>query len=150
MKRQTIICLPILLFSQVSVGQKGLTKAAARYVPGVSWRAKSVVTADFTCSGRMQTAILGVSKTEIVVAVFLNGTNNRPEVLRYSARVRNPVTAALKAEGLDFDPKEDSGYDLPGLQRSMTCKGLNLSDGEIDSAHIYWNRVSRRLEDWVR
>jgi hypothetical protein len=86
MKRQIIVGLQVLLFSQAGAGQETVTRAAARYVPGVSWRAKSVVTADFTCRGRMQTAILGVSPSEIVVAVFLNGTNSRPEVLPYSQR----------------------------------------------------------------
>ena len=83
-------------------------------------------------------------------AVFLNGTNSRPEVLRYSAKVRDPASATLQAESLDYDPKEDPGYVLSGFQRSKTCKGLNLSDGKIDSAHIYWNHESLRFDDWVR
>jgi hypothetical protein len=55
-------------------------------------------------------------------------------VLRYSAKVRNPAYATLKAEDLDYDPREDPGYELPGFQRSKSCKGLNLSDGEIDTS----------------
>jgi hypothetical protein len=150
MKREIIISLPLLLFSQIGVDQEALTKAATRYVPGVSWRARSVVTADFTCRGRLQTAILDASPSEIVVAVFLNGTNSRPEVPRSSAKVRDPASATLQTESLDYDPKEDPGYVLPGFQRSKTCKGLNLSDGEIDSAHIYWNHESLRFDGWVR
>jgi hypothetical protein len=98
----------------------------------------------------MQTAILGASPSQIVVAVFLNGTNSRPEALRYPAKVRGPASATLQAESLDYDPKEDPGYVLSGFQRSKTCKGLNLSDGKIDSAHIYWNHESLRFDDWVR
>jgi hypothetical protein len=29
------------------------------------------------------------------------------------------------------------------------ANGLNLSDGETDSAHIYWNYKSHRFEDWT-
>jgi hypothetical protein len=37
---------------------------------------------------------------------------------------------------------------LPGFQQSKTCKGLNLSDGETDSAHIYWNHKALRFGEW--
>jgi len=150
MKCQTIIGLSLLLSSQMAAGQGALTKAAARYVPGVTWREKSVVTADFTCRGHQQKAILGTSSTEIVVAVFINGTKSRHELLHYSAEARNPSTATLTMESLDYDPKDDPGGVLPGFQRSRTCKGLNLSDGEIDSAHIYWNHNAFRFDAWAR
>lgn len=104
---------------------------------------------DFTCRGRKQQAILGTNAAEIVIAVFVNGISARPEVLRYSAKARNAKTAELKVEALDFDPKADIGYELPGFRRSKSCKGLNLSDGLTDSAHIYWNRESNRFEDWT-
>jgi hypothetical protein len=68
-------------------------KAAAKYSPDVNWRANSIVTADFTCSKRKQTAIPGTDAADIFVAVFLNGTAKKPEILRFSAKVRNPTTA---------------------------------------------------------
>jgi len=126
--------------------------AAARYVPGVDWRPKSIVTGDFSCSGRTEKAILGTTPTEIIVAVFLNGTAKRPEVLRYSAKARRASSAALTIEDLNFELKDlqaDLGFVPPGLRPSKTCKGLNLSDGETDSAHIYWNHESRRFDDWT-
>jgi hypothetical protein len=114
-------------------------------MPDVNWRVRSVVTDDFTCRGRKEGAILGVSATEIVISVFVEGLNERPEVLRYSRKARRADTAELTVESLDYDPD----YALPGFQRSRSCKGLNLSDGETDSAHIYWNRNSRRFDDWT-
>jgi len=101
----------------------------------------------------MQPAILGTSQSEIVIAVFLNGTTSRPEVLRYSAKVRDPASAELKIEDAYSHLKEiadELGAVPPGMQPSETCKGLNLSDGRIDSAHIYWNHDARRFDDWVR
>jgi hypothetical protein len=123
--------------------------AATKHVHGVSWRAKSVITGDFSCRGKTETAILGTSKSEIVVAVFLDGLKREPQVLRYSATVRDAASAVLDIESLDLDREEELGYALPGFRRSNTCKGLNLSDGRSDSAHIYWNHESRRFDDWV-
>jgi hypothetical protein len=117
---------------------------------GLCGKSIPIVTGDFDCSGRKQQAILRVNKTEIAVLVFVHGIGNRPEILRYLATVRNPNSAELTVESLDYDPKAEIGADLPGFQRSMTCQGLNLSDGEVDSAHIYWNHNSNHFEDWSR
>jgi len=124
-----------------------IVEAAATFVPGVSWRPESVLTADFTCRGRKEQAILGVTAREIVIVVFLNGSADKPEVLRYSAEARDPNEVKLTIESLDFDPAGDLG-DLPGFRRSRTCKGLNLSDGKVDSAHIYWNHDAQHFDDW--
>jgi hypothetical protein len=69
--------------------------------------------------------------------------------LRYSAKARDPKTAELTVEGLDYDPNQDIGYELEGFQRSKSCKGLNLADGLTDSAHIYWNLKAHRFDDWT-
>lgn len=123
--------------------------AAKRFMPGVRWRADSVLHADFSCRGHQETAILGVSDTDIVIAVFLKGLAKRPEAIRYSL-ARDTSSLHLTAEGRDWDPKADLGYTLPGFQRSKSCQGLNLADDEVDSAHIYWDHDSHRFEDWVR
>ena len=97
----------------------------------------------------VMTKVHGVSPKEIVIAVFLNGLTEPPEVLRYSAAVRGAKEAHLTLESLDDDPKDEIG-DLPGFRRSRRCQGLNLSDDRIDSAHIYWNHDAKRFNDWVR
>ena len=141
-----LICLSVTGLLQ----EAAIPAAASKFVPGTAWQPKSVVEADFTCRGRKEQAILGVTAEEIVIAVFIGGTTQPPEVLRYSAKVRDPRLAKLTIEGLDWDPKEDEGIELPGFERSRTCKGLNLSDAEIDSAHIYWNHAGKKFSDWVR
>lgn len=149
--RRTIIAgLPVVLFAQTTPRvEPSVQAAAAKYVPGISWRAKSVVSGDFSCRGRTESAILGASESWIVVAVFLNGLNHKPQVLEYSTRARNAASAILEIESLDFDREKELGYALPGFRRSKTCKGLNLSDGRSDSAHIYWNHEARRFDDWT-
>lgn len=133
-----------------AVGAPSIIAAASKFVPGVTWRSQSVLTADFTCRGRREQAILGVTPKEIVIAVFLNGTAAPPEILRYSAAVRDANTVKLTVESLDYDAKDAYVRDLPGLRRSHACKGLNLSDDMIDSVHIYWNHDARRFSDWTR
>jgi hypothetical protein len=143
--------LTLLLVSAIAAAaEPSMVQSAARFVPGVRWRAGSVLTADFSCSGRRQHAILGTNAKDIVIAVFVNGESRRPEVLRYSAAVRVARWAKLTLETLDYDPLEELGYSLPGFQRSRTCKGLNLGDGETDSAHIYWNRDDHQFNEWSR
>ena len=144
-----MLALVLILILQTPGPPPSIAAAAAKYVPGVKWQPRTVLTADFSCRGRKEQAILGVNASDIVIAVFLNGTNQRPEVLRYSAKVRNAASAELTVEDQDYDPKDDIGGSLPGFQLSTTCKGLNLSDGRGDSAHIYWNRKDRRFDDWV-
>jgi hypothetical protein len=137
----------MLAVIQGAVQPSSILAAASKFVPGVTWQANSVVAADLSCRGRKEQAILGVSPTEIVVAVFLNGLKERPEVLRYSAEARDAATAKLTIEKLN---KDEIGPGDPAFPRSRTCKGLNLSDGKIDSAHIFWDPKARRFNDWVQ
>jgi hypothetical protein len=141
--------LIVLAIASTNAQTPSVAPAASKFLPEVSWRAASIVSADFTCRGRQEQAILGTTSKEILIAVFINGVGQTPEVLRYSSAVRDARTAKLTIESLDYDPTEDIG-ELPGFRRSRTCKGLNLTDERIDSAHIYWNHVAKRFGDWVR
>jgi hypothetical protein len=129
------------LFSKATSSEVVLIKrAAGKYFAAVTWRADSVVSGDFTCSVKKDWAILGTNTSELLIAMFISGPGGKPEVLRHSGSAPNPSTVALSIEDLNYDPQKETGYALPGFQRSKTCKGLDLSDGEIDSAHIYyWN-----------
>ena len=151
MKRLTWVAVLGLAITHALLVQNSVSveKAATKYVPGVAWQRRSIVFGNFTCHVRKEQAILGVSESEIVIAVFVHGFGSRPEVLRDSGKGRSPNTTELKIEDLDYDPKEMIGSDLDGFRRSKSCKGLNLSDGETDSAHIYWNHKSQRFEDWT-
>jgi hypothetical protein len=147
-QRLSFAILLALPLSRAGLSADALIKEAAKYFPGVRWQ-EGAVTGNFTCQGRTEKAILGVSKSEILIAVFTGRSNKKPVVLRYQ-RTRNIETLKLTTEDLDYDPKAEIGTDLPGFQRSKKCSGLNLSDGEVDSAHIYWNHESHRFQDWTR
>lgn len=143
-----LFCVPLRAFAQVPA----TVAAAAKFAPGVMWKPDSTVVGDFSCRGRVERAILGTSKSAIVVAIFLGALTTPPKILRYSASARDPAAAELKTEDLDFEPKRfesEVGYIPDGLRPSKTCKGLNLTDGKIDSAHIYWNHNAKQFSDWV-
>jgi hypothetical protein len=142
------VYLPLPAFSQ-----SGQTLAAAKKSqPNIDWQKSSAVTGNFSCRGKAEPVILGVSESEIVVAVFLNGLAKPPSLLRYSAKDRDSSTAKLEIEGGDFDVKEFKEMlgEIPdGLRSSKSCKWLNLSDGKIDSVHIYWNHKTKKFSTWM-
>jgi len=137
----------VLLAVLMLASDPAVAASASRFVPGVKWKAESTVSADFTCQGHMQHAVLGIDQEQIVIAVFLNGANRRPVVLRDLGRAT--ASAFLETEDLDWDPNED-GMNLPGFQRSKKCKGLNLGDDEVDSLHLYWNHKAHQFVGWSR
>ena len=125
-----------------------IVSAANKYVPGVTWHSESVISGDFTCRGRMEPAILGITAREIIVVVFINGLQNKPEILR--DKVHAAADAELTIEGLDYDPKEQVGAELEGFLRSKVCKGLNIADNHVDSFHVYWNHKDSQFDWWSR
>lgn len=124
--------------------------AARRFLPEVTWRGDTVVAGDFRCDGREDRALLGTTESEIVLAVFARGSRKPPEVLRYSAEVRDPLFAELVVESLERDPADAELTQRPGFRYSKTCRGLRLEDGKVDAAHIYWNHRDRKFSDWSR
>lgn len=152
MKRLLIFILFFVAAPAVLAQENAVQTAAARFLPGTNWKANSVITGDFTCRGRQEFAILGTSKRHLVVAIFAETLKKPPEVLRFSATARDPTTSELTIEDGDFDLEEFQnvvGYIPDGMRPSKTCKGLNLSDGNVDSAHIYWNHDAKQFSDWV-
>jgi len=122
--------------------------AANKYVSGVTWHSESVISGDFTCRGRNEQAILGITAQEIIIVVFINDLQNKPEVLR--DKVHAPADAELTIEGLDYDPKAQIGVELKGFESSKVCKGLKISDSHVDSFHVYWNHKDSEFNWWSR
>lgn len=152
MKNALLLSLLLLCIPALANAGSPTVEAASKFVKEVKWRQESVVAGDFSCRGKQENAILGITSEHIVVAIFYRGLTKPPEVLRYSITARNPATAVLTLEDMDFNPKEferEVGYLPPGMRPSKSCKGLNISNGEIDSAHIYWNHDAQHFADWV-
>jgi hypothetical protein len=142
------VYLPLTAFSQ---SDQALA-AAKKSQPNVDWQKGSAVTGNYSCREKVESAILGVNESEIVVAIFLNGLAKPPSLLRYSAKVRDSSTVKLAIEDGDFDVtefKEILGEIPDGLRSSKSCKWLSLSDGKIDSVHIYWNHKTKKFSTWM-
>jgi hypothetical protein len=122
--------------------------AANKYAPDVTWHSESVISADFTCRGHMEQAILGITAREIVVVVFINGLRDKPEILRNKVHI--PADAELTIDDLDYDPGERVGMKLEGFLRSTVCKGLNIADKHVEAFHVYWNHKNSRFDWWSR
>lgn len=127
--------------------------AAERFIGGIQWQAQSVLTADFSCAGKRQNAILGTSDKEIVVALFTQGLARPPEVLRFAGEGRKPGAAKIRLDDITLTPDEVrtlAGALPPGYRPSASCKGVRLSDDASDAAHIYWDHEARRFDSWTQ
>jgi hypothetical protein len=148
MYRTTATLLALLISVHCAAEEANVAVAAKAFYPNAKWQERSVLRGDFSCQSKSEVAILGTSDEFIVVAIFISGLDSKPQILKYSAKVRVAKTAVLAKESLDLKP--DELEDMPeGFKPSKTCSGLNLSDGEVDSAHIYWNTKYRVFTDWT-
>ena len=115
------------------------------------WDAKSGLRADFDCDGRPDQAFLGRHAGRVYVGV-IRAAAQKPEILDFAVNgvVQEAICAEpakLAVESLDYDPTEAVGS-VYGFQRSRTCRGLELSGGECDPIHVFWNHVSKSLDWW--
>jgi hypothetical protein len=152
-----ILFISILLIgsaahSASTTDEEFVLSAAKRADAQIVWQSKSVINGNFTCRGRKEFAILGTSAKQIVIGVFAQNIAKPIEIMRFSGVVRDPATATISIESLDFKTQDSNDDDsIPkSVTPSKTCVGLNMTDDRIDSAHIYWNRKSRRFESWSR
>jgi hypothetical protein len=123
--------------------------SAAR--PKVRWDAKSGLRADFDCDRRQDQAFLGRNAGRVYVGV-VRAAAQKPEILDFAvdASIQEAICgepAKLVVESLDYDPTEAVGS-IDGFQRSRRCRGLELSGGQCDSLHLFWNHASKSLDWW--
>lgn len=120
------------------------------------WSPDSTVIGDIDCDGLADTAILGRARDEVRVGIVF-GSGKAPSItaLSVAPAVQTAVPSVnvrLAREGLDYDPSsiEEGPGELEGFQRSTSCIGINLWDGDTDSFHMYWNHVRSELHWWRR
>lgn len=146
------IALPGLAGAQTIDG--AIIKAAAeKFVKEPEWRSASVLEADFSCSGKLQQAILGTWANEIVVAIFTQGINHPPSLVKFDAGNRNGKAAKIRVDDYNLTAEEIAGVsgEAPaGYRPSTTCHGVRLSDDSHEAAHIYWNHDNQRFDTWAQ
>ena len=117
----------------------------------VAWDAATRLVGDVDCDGVTDSAFVGHSTSGVFVGL-VRAASASPEVLSFAvgSGIQEAVCsdkAVLTFESLDYDPGEAVG-EVAGFQRSVTCKGLNLGDGDCDSIHMFWNTSTHHLDDW--
>ena len=113
----------------------------------VAWDAATRLVGDVDCDGIADSAFVGHTKARVLVGL-VRAASASPEVLSFA--IEQAVCsdkAVLTFESMDYDPGEAVG-EVAGFQRSVTCKGLDLGDGECDSIHMFWNTATHHLDDW--
>lgn len=144
--------LPALAFAQ-NTDAGPVQAAAAKFSSSVAWRESTVLISDFDCTGKVQFAILGGSAKEIAVAIFTEGLDQSPALLRFEVDAHNLQSAQLRLDDYTMSAGEIAGISgkaPTGYRPSSTCHGVRLSDHGIDAAHIYWDHDNRRFDTWTQ
>jgi len=145
--------LPGPAWAQTDTDKAAVHAAALKFAGGIAWRADTVIAADFTCTGKVQQAILGVLPDEILVAIFTQGLDQKPETLRFDAGERNVVASKIRVDDLSLtadDIAGVSGTAPVGYRPSATCHGVRLSDDTSEAAHIYWDHDHQHFDSWAQ
>jgi hypothetical protein len=121
----------------------------------VAWTPSPTLEIDADCDGRNDEVFIGRDATRYYVAAVLAPVTPNSTATYVSFLLSGDSQDSfcgepepLEAESLDFDIIESLGEVPEGWSRSPTCKGLQLTAGECDRFHLYWNRTAKRLDWW--
>jgi hypothetical protein len=143
-----LVLLPLPLLAD-----DALLRAANRAFPGAVWADASALHADIDCDGKPDVAMVGLSKDEVIVAMFRGGRPLRPIAVTYPALRFEGATPQLQLEPLDVSDKTfraTLGARPDGYHRSADCMGLLLSGGDNGPVHLYWHRRKNDLSAWSK
>lgn len=129
-------------------------KLLHRKAPSVKWDMKSILRGEFNPDYQADFAMLGQEgKTKVFVGVVYGpvASNAKVDILEFGVGQDQgsicQLPAHLAPESLNYDPADEVGK-IPGFRPSKRVEGLNLTGGECDSFHIFWNYKSRHLDWW--
>lgn len=127
--------------------------AAEKFTGGLMWRPATLLTADFNCTGKVQYAMLGTSTKEIAVAIFTDGLDRPPALLRFEGDALSIVGSKIRLDDYTLsaaDIADIAGAAPVGYRPSGACHGVRLSDDRSEAAHIYWDHDNQRFDSWVQ
>ena len=123
------------------------------YAEGIKWDESSIVKADIDCDGLLDEAKLGYIENRVRLAVTF-GAKRAAQTIEfglgesgYQSSLCGTI-AVLKVEDMDYDLKEIFSENPEGFKQSKTRKGLNVSAGDCDSMHIFWNHKTNHINWW--
>ena len=123
--------------------------------PKVNWDEKTAVSADVTCDGKADTAVIGYEEGFVwlgVIPGYAEDKQAKPMTFRFTVGkdtqdsfCRVPVRIEISA----IECKTED-FDLPGCKTVKGCSALSLIDEACDAFHFYWNSSRKRLTWWRR
>jgi len=119
--------------------------------PDVVWD-ETAVRLDLDANGSVDSAHIGRANGRVYVGLVLGGSD---QVETADFAISGSLQAAICSEPATLsaeefsNPVEDVGP-LAGARREARIAGLELSGGECDSIHLYWNHDRRKLSWWRR
>ena len=111
------------------------------------------VEGDINCDGNKDSARIAQVNDKVVLTVVLHDGTIANEL---SFGVGDPMrqdalcgmSAHLNSEQMTEDLSVILEQNPEGYRPSSACIGLNISGGECDSIHIFWNHVTNELNWW--
>ena len=123
----------------------------------IQWDEESLVTADINCDGIVDHSKIGYDKLSVILMLEL-GDRKGTELLKFrlssgisqSSLCGSKVTLSKEEPPKDDDDAFKFGLGaVPDGHKSLEgCFDLNLSGGECDSIHVYWNHNRNKLSWW--
>lgn len=138
--------------SSESEGQAAAASIAAAK-PLTKWDQATLVSGDFNGDGRRDWAMVGYKGAGLELAIRIAGVKGRKTRTQFLAfGIGASIQAAIceAPAKLQVDEQFCSPMDeaLPGCRPSKIANSLNLSGGDCDSIHLYWNSDTSRMEWW--
>ena len=128
---------------------KRLEKAQA----GVRWQMASRVQADIDCDSKPDHVYLGRRDGKVYVALLRAA--GAAEVLSFGIAAGDQASLCSEPAKIAFEePTGGNDPDVPeevaALGEYPRCKGIELSGGDCDNFHLFWNIKTSRLAWWRR
>ncbi len=146
-----LVVVSAVAFASQPAANAATLIAAAR--PDVRWDMETLAEGDFNGDGRSDYAMVGYRSNGLVLAVRASAGKGRAYRNDFQNFGVGPSIQAAICEapakltvGEQFCRPMDEP--LPGCRPSKAANSLNLSGGDCDSIHLFWNHKTNRMEWW--
>ncbi len=154
-KAATNFAVPVILVVIRSINIIKLIVSVLFLIPSVAIAQNTEVEGDFDCDGKADTAIIQIINKKVILSVQL-GNEKPANILKFG--LDNPssqVSLCGTTAHLSTNAPSDNEYfeaalgETPeGYNTSSQCLDLNISGGECDSMHIFWNHNTNKFNWW--
>ena len=158
MTRLLIATVGVLLVLSASA-QEGRLADAVEVLrnenPDVIWDPQSSVSADVSCDGIADTAVVGYQKHAVWLGVVFGSKSPRtskPTVLRFELGKEAQNSFCAMPVSIEVRPIDCTTEDgpLPGCRPIKGCMAFSMVDERCDSHHFYWDSIQKSLAWWRR